>query len=330
MDNSRFIAQSKPAADRISALAALSPQNPFHTQAFAEFRRHAGAQVWLLGLEKDTQLTCGCPAYLSEGRLKRRLEIQSLANTTGETFWTGLLAFCEQERISELSINTFATAVATPVPELGRRVKHKSRVEYTLALSDTDLDAGIASKHRYSIRRAKKAGLVLRRENNEAAFLAHAQMTTASMNRKKERGEDAAIAMEIDRIKRLVETGPGEIYQAVHDGNVVSSAIVATAEKGGYYYSAGSSPEGLREGASHFLVYEVARALQDDGKELFNLGGTEADHEGLVRFKKRFGAAEVALESCQFALPGGVGNKILSAGEHVVAKTRAALASFAS
>lgn len=330
-DSTRFVTQANPGEERCAQIAKLSPHNPFHTGEFLAFRRGLGAEVWSLGVETHGELTAACPAFLTGGRMKRRLEIQSLP-TLGEgaeIFWPGLEVFCAEQQVSELSVNTFASECAE-IPALGREAWRKARVEHVLRLDDTDLDAGVSSKHRYSIRRANKEGVTIRRGDDRQAFQAHADMTGASMDRQRERGEDAAIGMALERIQRMMQSGMAELYQAVAGGEVVSSAIVATAARGGYYYSAGTSPDGLRQGASHLLVYEIAKTLQEQSKERFNLGGTGPDQEGLIRFKKRFGASEVALEAGSFSMRGAVGQLVLDGAESIVAKTRAALRRSAS
>jgi len=66
---------------------------------------------------------------------------------------------------------------------------------------------------------------------------------------------------------------------------VFLSLLVLTAEKGGYYQSAGTTPEGMQRGASHLLLYETAMLLQQETCTLFNLGGAGAEDSGLRRFK---------------------------------------------
>ena len=55
-------------------------------------------------------------------------------------------------------------------------------------------------------------------------------------------------------------------------------------------------------GASAWLFHHVARALQSEGLELFNLGGVRPDEEGLRRFKAGFGTRMIELESASFFL----------------------------
>ena len=58
----------------------------------------------------------------------------------------------------------------------------------------------------------------------------------------------------------------------------------------------------MKCGASHFLIYNISKILQERGIEVFNLGGTDLRNEGLVEFKRGFGTDEVCLESAEFVL----------------------------
>jgi lipid II:glycine glycyltransferase (peptidoglycan interpeptide bridge formation enzyme) len=87
------------------------------------------------------------------------------------------------------------------------------------------------------------------------------------------------------------------LYQAVRDGIVMSSILLLRSKHTAYYQSAGTSPEGMSVGASHFLIYNVGKKLRDDGVRIFNLGGAP-EGSSLARFKSGFGASEVSLEAC--------------------------------
>jgi lipid II:glycine glycyltransferase (peptidoglycan interpeptide bridge formation enzyme) len=78
--------------------------------------------------------------------------------------------------------------------------------------------------------------------------------------------------------------------------------LVLRAPQGGYDHSSGSTPEGKKTGASHFLIHGTAVRLAEAGCTGFNLGGARADESGLRDFKLRFGAREVALHAIRLDL----------------------------
>lgn len=110
-----------------------------------------------------------------------------------------------------------------------------------------------------------------------------------------------------------MRSGAGCIYQARLAGEVVSSILVLRSAAGAYYHSAGTSPDGMRLGASVFLISELADALRADGCTVFNLGGTDPDQEGLRRFKAGFGAITVPLESSQSFFGNKLRQKLVTA-----------------
>jgi hypothetical protein len=77
----------------------------------------------------------------------------------------------------------------------------------------------------------------------------------------------------------------------------MSSILLLRSKRSAYYQSAGTSPEGMSVGASHFLIHNVCKKLKDGGVWVFNLGGAP-EGSSLARFKSGFGAVEVSLEAC--------------------------------
>jgi hypothetical protein len=85
-----------------------------------------------------------------------------------------------------------------------------------------------------------------------------------SMTRRRVRGEQVSDHMtnQLAEVTALAQGGAGEVFQAVADGQVLSSILVLQSVRGGYYHSAGTSPEGMACGASHLLVHDIAVTLQ--------------------------------------------------------------------
>ena len=93
------------------------------------------------------------------------------------------------------------------------------------------------------------------------------------------------------------------------------------AAKGAYQYSAGTDPEGMRLGASHFLVFHATQAVRAEGIEQYNLGGTRDLESGLAFYKARFGARVVPLESAEVYLGGWLRKNLSAAVTFVTADT---------
>jgi hypothetical protein len=67
----------------------------------------------------------------------------------------------------------------------------------------------------------------------------------------------------------------------------------------------------MRQGASQFLVLDVATRLAAEGRSLFNLGGAEPASEGLYRFKAGFGTSARQLEAATYQVAGAVRRSVL-------------------
>ena len=73
-----FQAMAAPTRTHSDELAALYPQNPFCTPAFADAYQSTGVELWLFSVTESDKLATGSIGFLSRGRLSRVLEIRSL------------------------------------------------------------------------------------------------------------------------------------------------------------------------------------------------------------------------------------------------------------
>jgi lipid II:glycine glycyltransferase (peptidoglycan interpeptide bridge formation enzyme) len=300
-----FQADMEASSESLEKLARLSPANPFYTSAYCEAMRALGYDPVLLSCSEG-ELEVSCSAFIKSGRLNRSLEITSMPQLPAATeFWQGLLNFCHEAKVSILEVNTFASRYVA-IPRLGQETGRKHRIEFVLDLRDRELWKETRKGHRWSINRARKAGLKVEATGQRTACTTHAAMFAASMVRRKTRGESTPNELDIRSCQALIENGAGKLFQATLDGKVMSSALVLVSKTAAYYQTAGTSSEGMACGASHFLIFEIARALQEEGMELFNLGGTDRMSVGLQEFKSGFGTERVELEAAEFFL----GNKV--------------------
>jgi hypothetical protein len=302
-----FFADAAVSPDVAAALAALTPCNPFRTERYAEALRARGQSPWLLGTMAGGRLVAGCYASLTCGRLNRTLVLPSLPTVSDrDVFWNGLIRFCVSHRVTSLELDSFA-GTGTHVPPLPGAMERCERFEYILELDDPGWERRLARKHKQNIQKARHAGVKLRRTASADACRDHVRLMSATLARRRARGEvvpDEA-DQELTWSILLTKTGAAELFQAVDGAEVVSSAMVMRSTRGAYNQSAGTSGVGMQCGASHFLLYEAARALREESLVTFNLGGAERN-PGLRLFKSRFGAKAVVLESASVYLGGRV------------------------
>ena len=260
-----------PAREEIVAeLSAQVPANPFATSSFFESKRQVGCDAWVLGLRDNVgSLKCGCGAFLRRGKLDRVLEIPSLQVMDAyNSFWEGVQKFCQQHGVTILEIDTYGSPREVKVPELGNHCTMRSRCEFVVGL-DGDLLAMLSSNHRRNVKKANKAGLIVKQTRTADGASAHQALGDQSMARRRDRGENVPQSGPMLEQIALLKSGAGELFQALHQDTVVSSVLVLRAPKGAYYQSAGTSPEGMKLGASQFLIHSIACQLRAEGAEFF-------------------------------------------------------------
>ena len=309
----QFHATADPCEEDCEELSAQAPINPFCTFAYVQARRQMGFQPWLLSLRQDGKLIAGCTAFIKHRFFLRPCEIHSLPSVDdNKVFWDGLLDFCRKQRVHRLQINTFASQEAN-IPALPGEISRKNRCEYILDLTQQDLLRRFSTNHKRNVKRAKKKGVQVECVVTRQACEEHGALMSASMQRRKSRGESVSDQIGSQSSIAYTGQGAGRIFRAILDGKVVSSVLVLSSPSGGYYQTAGTSPEGMASGASHFLVYEIAMRLQDESVVLFNLGGVEESGGGLERFKRGYDPRAVRLESAEFWLAGTLKRKLIKA-----------------
>lgn len=305
----------------------LAPANAFATLAYARARESLGESCCVLGLESNGAMHSACLGFIREGRVNRSLEVPSLPAMDDEgAFYAGLLEFCRARRVTALELNSYASPRAK-IPPLPRETWRHARLEWVLRLSSIRSWEQLASNHRRSISRARRLGVTIRRTNAARAVAEHGQLMGTSMRRRSRRGEDVDFTPDAaDAFTRAaVDAGAGVFFQACLGEQVLASVLILLAPRGAYYQSAGNSPEGMKAGASAFLVTSIAEALARESKDVLNLGDARPENAGLYRFKSGFGAQQVALAavlSCPFRIRHSPLAAMLYLGRHLFGSAR--------
>jgi hypothetical protein len=291
----------EPSLDRA---APSDPDNPFLVAPYLRAQLALGQSGWLLGVEEGGVVQAAALCFLKSGRIRRSLTIPSAPTLAADSpFWKGLDAFCRQHSVTDLDISTFASPESV-IPPMSGETARIHRAEYALSLKHRDILAGLSRHHRERIKKARKNSLVMRRDTSAQALDAHIELHGHSMDRRKSRGE--RVLQEYARVgpAAVLHAGAGELFQALLGEEVASSLLVLKSSRGAYFESAGNSAEGMSVGASHFLLYETALALQSEGVEMFYLGGAREHETGLRAYKAGFGAVAIDTEAVS-AYTGG-------------------------
>ncbi|MBV9082568.1 MAG: GNAT family N-acetyltransferase [Acidobacteriaceae bacterium] len=291
-----FFCDPADSADLSQAIEQHGATNPFCTAGYVRAMTELGHEAWMAGLRHNSEIAGLSPAFVKCGRLSRVLEMPSLcAGASEPQFWDGLLGFCERLKISDLLLDTF-NSPPVEIPHLKGELDRKQREEYTLDLQKLELAAVLSTNHKRNLKKARGAGVSLLPASDPTACDEHLRLMQASTNRRQDRGETVSMALDPAESSAFLKHGVGELYQAVYEKQPVSSVLILRSVKAAYYHSAGTTPEGMGLGASHFLIHAISEHLKQSGVATFNLGGAEPG-SSLARFKTGFGASVISLAS---------------------------------
>lgn len=292
----QFFAQRLERPSALAELAPIEPRHPFCTEAYVAAMHKLGYQSWLLGMRVEGVLQDAAIALLKRRRISVTFEIPSLpAAAQEQDFWNGVYSLCRQLHVTDLVAGTFGSP-KFELPPLHGEYSRTQRREYVITLQG-DPPQSLSSNHKRNIKKARTAGVKIHRSRNAEDLPAHTRLIGQSMDRRLARGESVSIDVDASEYRAYLETGAGELFQAVHEGTVLSSIFLVRSAKSAYYQTAGTSPEGMNIGASHFAIHSICEELRREGVQVFNLGGA-SEGSSLARFKAGFGASEISLSAC--------------------------------
>ena len=295
-----------PPEDLQRQMQLLRETDPFLTPQFMKGQTKFGYQSYAFLIKESGTVVEAFYGYLKKARLGHWFEIRCLPVLPPDSpFWALLLKKCRQMRIADVEIRALSDV---PIPPLAGMTQSRKGVEYLWNFDRDDLLAPKAAGHRNSLARARKAGLRLERSVDPACIDEHVRLMGASLSRRTARGEVVPERINRQYFECMLSTGAGAFFRAMGpDSGPFSSMFALESSKGGYYQAAGNSPEGMKMGASIFLLVETARHFQKEGKTCFDLGGTfPEDSSGLGYFKLGFGSEEKPFEEVYLstATPG--------------------------
>ena len=275
--------------DSEALLDPLGEANPLCTVGYGRAMQALGREVWIVGLQSEQSSRDATLCCLQRGRLSVELEFPSLPTIARDAqFWEVVDRLCERTGVTDIVAGSF-NSTPFELPTLRGERSRRTRQELVLRLTDNDPPVRLGSNHKRNVKKAQKAGVMIRRTREKLEWLAdHAALIRHSAQRRIARGESMSEETGAPLHRALLENGAAELFQAVLGTNVLSSVLILLSPRTGYYHSAGSSPEGMSIGASHFLINGIAGVLKEEGRNTFNLGAAE-EGSSLARFKLGFG-----------------------------------------
>ena len=279
----------------VSLVSSLNPESPFCRSAYAAAMRDIGQEAYAILVEDGAKTLAGCMAFVRGNPGLRRMVIPTSPHIADpERLWSVLDEYFVSHGVSDIHFETYASADPTlPIAKSGTIVEN--RLEYRLSLGHEELQSSLSTNHRRNLRRARALGFEASKTDDLTAVQTHCRLVVESLERRKNKDERVDVVVNQRVIESLVKTGCAEIWQAAVGSMCHSSVVLLRCANSAYYYSAGTTQEGLTSGSSTALICSIARSLQDEGCLSFNLGGAGVAATGLRRFKKGFGAEEIPL-----------------------------------
>lgn len=250
-----------------------------------------GAKPLIFSLNSNNTKIATAIGALQYGRLRKDLTITIMENLPREShFWRGIQGFISKHNITSCRITSVARSQPFPsVPPLSHEIEKYQDVKlYVADLKKTDESVRYSSNHKRNISKAIKAGVQVVESSPAGGLQTHYELTSASVSRRSLRGESTALRTTRDHVMQLLESGHAHLHQAILDGKVMSSKITFRLGDYAFYYDGGTSPEGMRIGASHFLMSEIMTRFKGDGVKRFNMGLAAETSGDLWRYKQGF------------------------------------------
>ena len=158
------------------------------------------------------------------------------------------------------------------------------------------------STHR-AIRKSQRAGLEVRVAQSENELRAFFEMHLRI--RKYKYGLLAQPYSFFQNIWRyFVEAHHGFLLVAVHDGKIVAGDFFLDWKDTLYYKFNASLPDDLSHRPNDLLIWEGIHRGKDLGLAYLDFGLSDADQEGLIRYKRKFGTEEKTISFLRCSLNG--------------------------
>ena len=288
---------------------------------WGEFNKNTGEKIWRLGIFDNEELLAvtlvirvnarrGSFLFVPQGSIisqKSKVKSQKLL----ELFFDHLKGLGKAEkvgfvRISPILENTEENLEIFKQAGFKNAPIHMMHPELTWVLditkSEDEIMKGMRKTHRNLIRRAIKDGVEIIKSTEEKYLKAFYDIHAETVKRHK------FVPFAYEYIKNEIEAFKGddqiEIFSAIYDGKIISSAVVVYYGNQAFYHHGASSSEYMKIPSSYLNLFEAIKEAKTREKTIFNFYGiveNKPKHpwSGLSKFKKGFGGYQKELLHCQ-------------------------------
>ena len=149
----------------------------------------------------------------------------------------------------------------------------------------------ISSSARRAIRKAEKNGVTVEFRND-----ANAMKEFYNLHVGVRKYKHGLLAQPYEFFKNLAEvflaSGKGTVALSYHEGQIVGSTLYLKWQDTLYYKYSASALTELAVRPTDMLIYESIKHAKEQGFKYIDLGLSEVEHEGLVRFKRKYATSE--------------------------------------
>lgn len=174
---------------------------------------------------------------------------------------------------------------------VGRQIQPNRTVVLDLTLSESDLLAGMKSKHRQYVRKAEKSGINVRQGQASDLEIFCRILKVIS-------GDKGYLLHECQYYKNVWDlfskSGTASLFIAERDKKVLGAYMLLTNKNTVYEMYGGSNVEGSNLRANYLLKWQCIKHFKSEDYHFYDQWGAEPWYPGLVKFKEGFGGKVIA------------------------------------
>jgi hypothetical protein len=166
--------------------------------------------------------------------------------------------------------------------------------ELNLAKSEEQIFSALRDSTRRNIKKASKVGLAV--EINQSLDSMKSFYKLNCITRKRHGLPPQPFPFFKKIFENVISKGHGIEVSAIHRGKVIASAVFFHFGKNAIYKYGASDLAHQHLRANNMVMWEAIKWSKEMGLESFNLGRTEPENQGLLQFKRGWGAKESILK----------------------------------
>ena len=172
--------------------------------------------------------------------------------------------------------------------------------ERSLSKSEKELFSGLRDSTRRSIKKAGKAAVSVEISQSLDSIKCFYRLNCITRKRHGLPPQPLSFFEKI--FEHVISKGYGIVVSAVHSGEAIASSVFFHFGKSAIYKYGASDMAHQDLRPNNLVMWEAIKWFREKGLETFNFGRTEPENEGLLQFKRGWGAEEDLLKYYRYDL----------------------------